>query len=369
MSTSRQARLPQVAAAAFAGAAMAMLAFSSSPFATTDPVTTPLDAVLAAQQARAALIQQSDAIADLVEQVSPSVVGIRVAREGDHGMGGLFGRQPHTQRGAGSGVIVHADGTIVTNHHVVEGASSLRVSMTDGREFDAEVIGSDPGTDVAVLRVISDEPLSLIPLVFSDASARPGETVVAIGSPFGLSNSVSRGIVSAVGRGRMGIVEFEDFIQTDAAINPGNSGGALVNARGQLIGINTAIFSRSGGSQGIGFAVPASQVSTVTQALLEDGRVSRGWLGVGIAEASDGVRITLVEDAGPAASAGLTRGDIVVSINDEAVATPDELRDRIVSFPAGSTIELEVQRKDEVRELSVQLDERPSQEQQMRLVR
>ena len=249
---------------------------------------------------------------------------------------------PRPSGGHGSGVIVDEAGVIITNHHVIQGANSLRVQLADGRTFDAELVGTDPATDVAVVRLVHEGDALFPALELADTDPRPGETVIAIGNPFGLDNSVSTGIVSATGRDRMGITDFEDFIQTDAAINPGNSGGALIDARGQLIGINTAIYSL-GGSQGIGFAIPTSLVRDVMDDLEEHGRVSRGWLGVSIrsipgcrAGADGGAAVDYVDPASPAASSGLQAGDVVVSVDGQAVTDADGLRHAVARHAAGT---------------------------------
>jgi serine protease Do len=231
-------------------------------------------------------------------------------------------KMPKRQRqGMGSGVIVSSDGYIVTNHHVVETGDDIQVALSDKRTFEAKLIGSDPKTDLAILKI---EASDLPSLSWGDSSIlEVGEMVVAVGNPFGLSQTVTMGIISAVGRANMGIVDYEDFIQTDAAINPGNSGGALVNLQGELIGINTAIFSRSGGYMGIGFAIPSNMARSVTQSLKEHGTVVRGWLGVSIqdltpeladqfdAPDTTGALVTDVVQESPAEAATFKRGDII----------------------------------------------------------
>ena len=348
------------------GALVVLLGFAVAhgalPAAQATTAGGPLDRMTRAQDARAALIEHSDGVADLVAYASPSVVHIASTRVVERPMGWFSDPRPFQQRGAGSGVIIDPSGLLVTNHHVIEGASALRVTLPNGQSYAAERVGTDPGTDLAVLRLVETGGATFAPLPLATELPRPGETVLAIGSPFGLSNSVTAGMVSAVGRGQMGITEFEDFIQTDAAINPGNSGGALVNARGELVGINTAIYSRSGGSQGIGFAVPSTLVASVTSALLENGRVSRGWLGVGIADDARGVRLTLVDEAGPAAAAGLARGDLVTAIDGEPVGDAESLRNRVTSVPAGTVIEVDYERKGAPSSARITLDERPSRQ-------
>jgi len=275
------------------------------------------------------------------------------------------------QQSRGSGVVVRSNGTVLTNNHVVEGADAVKVTLSDGREFDAEVIGSDPRSDLAVLRL--DGADGLTPLPFGDSTGlRLGEMVLAIGNPFGLEGTVTMGIVSAKGRADVGIVDYEDFIQTDAAINPGNSGGALVNTRGELVGINTAILSRNGGYQGIGFAIPSDMAKSIMDSLLENGRVARGWLGVLIqdlrpelAEAFDidqqsGALIADVALGSPAKSAGLRRGDVVIAVSGRPIHTSGELRNQIALKPPGSRVKLRLLRDGSQKTLPVVLGELPS---------
>ena len=236
------------------------------------------------------------------------------------------------QQGLGSGVIVTQDGYIITNNHVVEGADELNVSFPDKRTFKAKVIGTDPKTDVAVIKI---DASNLPALPWGDASQlEVGEMVLAVGNPFGLSQTVTMGIISAIGRANVGIVDYEDFIQTDAAINPGNSGGALVNLKGELIGINTAIFSRSGGYMGIGFAIPSTMAKSVMQSLIKHGKVIRGWLGVSIqdvtpdlakefgATENTGALVGDVMEDSPASKANLERGDIITALKMQCLSCP-----------------------------------------------
>ncbi len=274
-------------------------------------------------------------------------------------------------RSLGSGVIVSAEGVILTNDHVVEEADEIRVTLSDGREFDAEVVGSDPSSDIGVIRL--KEPVEgLEPLPFgSSDKLRLGETVLAIGNPFGVGQTVTMGIVSALGRANMGIADYEDFIQTDAAINPGNSGGALINLKGELVGINTAIVSRTGGYQGIGFAIPSDMARSIMDSLLEHGRVMRGWLGVSIQnidadmagalglESSSGVLVADVSPDSPAQEAGFQRGDVVIELNGEAVATTGALRNRVAGSGAGTKVKVTILRDGERKTLKVVLGELP----------
>ncbi|MCB9766130.1 MAG: Do family serine endopeptidase [Alphaproteobacteria bacterium] len=263
--------------------------------------------------------------------------------------------QERVERSLGSGVIVAQDGVILTNNHVIQGAEEIQVTLSDGRSFDAELVGTDPKTDVAVVRLVDPpDDLRLLPLGDSDA-LRLGEVVLAVGNPFGVGQTVTMGIVSAKGRAEVGIVDYEDFIQTDAAINPGNSGGALVNLRGELVGINTAILSRSGGYQGVGFAIPTGMARGVMDALMADGRVDRGWLGVEIQdvdadlvaalelpEGSDGVLVAGVVDDSPAEAIGLERGDVIVSLNDHPVDSVSHLRNAVAAAGADAEVSMEV---------------------------
>jgi Do/DeqQ family serine protease len=257
----------------------------------------------------------------------------------------------------GSGVIVTASGRILTNAHVVKDADDIKVTLHDGNDYDAKVVGVDPKGDLAVLQLKGNLP-NLKPLTFGDSSAlRLGEVVLAIGDPFGVGKSVTMGIVSAKGRGGMGIEEYEDFIQTDAAINPGNSGGALVNLKGELIGINTAIASKSGGYAGIGFAIPTNMARPIMDQLIATGKVTRGYLGVSIATnspafakenklpAERGAVILSVDPEGPAGKSGLAEGDIVTALNGTEIKTSDVFRNTIAMIKPGTTVELQVVRK------------------------
>lgn len=278
----------------------------------------------------------------------------------------------------GSGVIVSADGVILTNNHVIEGASAIKVKLSDGRELSAKLVGTDPRSDVAVLR-LEGKVDGLRPLVVADSDrVRLGEVVLAIGSPFGLSQTVTMGIVSAKGRSDLRIVDYEDFIQTDAAINPGNSGGALVNLRGELVGINTAIFSKSGGSQGIGFAVPANMVRTVMDSLLRSGKVSRGYLGVGIQDLSEelqqefhvrgpGVLVTEVQPGSPAERAGLKRGDIVQKLGEQVMDSSRRLRAVVGMHAAGTKLAAAVLRDGTAVTMELVLGEAPEAQAAKRL--
>ena len=280
---------------------------------------------------------------------------------------------PGHQRSLGSGVIVTDDGIVLTNNHVVEQADEVRVTLSDGREFEAEMVGSDPRSDLAVVRM-EDPPDDLKPISFGDSgSLRLAETVIAIGNPFGVGQTVTKGIVSATGRANVGIADYEDFIQTDAAINPGNSGGALINVRGELIGINTAIVSRSGGHQGIGFAIPSNMARQIMDSLIEHGEVVRGWLGVMIQEIdrdladaldledSNGVLVADVTDDSPADKAGIERGDVIVSVDGEAMRSTGQLRNVIAGNGAGKKVRMEILRNGKSKTVRVTLGELPEE--------
>jgi serine protease Do len=269
-------------------------------------------------------------------------------------------------------VVVTAQGLVLTNNHVVAGADEIRVTLSDGREFLATIVGTDEPTDLAVIQLRGDGLDGLSYLALGDAEAlRLGEIVLAVGNPFGLAGSVTMGIVSAKGRANVGIVDYEDFIQTDAAINPGNSGGALVNLDGELVGINTAIASRSGGSQGIGFAIPTTLAREIMSRLLDDGSVQRSWLGVYIqplsrnmarafgAESVEGVLVAGVQPDSPAESAGVERGDVILSFDGHAVASPSELRNLVALSPLSESVQLAVFRADKIKKLKVKLGPLP----------
>jgi len=331
----------------------------------------------AAQAAPA--IPTDGSIADVAERVVDSVVNIstsHVVRGGpadfdpfnDDG----FDSNARKQMSKGSGVIVNAGGRILTNAHVVDGADDINVTLHDGTELQAKVVGKDPRADLAVIQLKGKGP-ALKPLNCGASSPlRLGDVVLAIGDPFGLGKAVTMGIVSAKGRGSLGIEDYEDFIQTDAAINPGNSGGALVNMRGELVGINTAILSRSGGYQGIGFAIPTNMAKPIMEMLVKDGKVSRGYLGVSTATingaiAADqhlkvgrGVLVAGVEDDSPAARAGLAAGDVIVGINGSNVVDANVFRNAVAMTRPGATIDLEIVKKTGAKgAVKARLGERP----------
>ncbi len=278
----------------------------------------------------------------------------------------------YRREGLGSGVIITEDGYILTNNHVVENADEIRVKVGN-IEHEAEIVGADEKTDIAVLKTNPDEPLTAAKLGDSD-DIRIGEWVLAIGHPFELDHTVTAGIISAKGRNRMGITDYEDFIQTDAAINPGNSGGALVNLKAEVIGINTAIASRTGVYSGIGFAIPINMARLVMDQLIEYGYVSRGYIGIGIqditpelAEAFDleepsGVLVTQVMPDTPGDDAGLKSGDIIISMGGEKLDNGTELRNRVAAQKPGSTIDLEVIRDGKQKKFDIMLTQLPGTE-------
>ena len=285
-------------------------------------------------------------LAPLVDKAAPAVVNIRVVQE----RRGPFGRA-FESGGAGSGVIVDADnGYILTNHHVVGEADEIQVGLIDGRTLDAEIVGSDAATDIALIKV-EDDDLTEMPIGDSN-SVRVGDFVIAIGNPYGLTHTVTSGIVSGLGRTGINAEGYEDFIQTDASINPGNSGGALVNMNGELIGINSMIFSRSGGNIGIGFAVPTEIASSIMGQIVDFGEIRRGLLGVNIQdidseaartlniETEGGALISRVFPDSAAEKAGLEVGDVIIGINDKPIEGASELRNTIGLLRSGDTVSI-----------------------------
>ncbi len=282
----------------------------------------------------------------------------------------FFGEQgSEPQAGLGSGVIVSPSGYILTNNHVVEGADEIEVVLNDSRTGRAKVIGTDPDTDLAILKIELDK-LPVIVLGNSD-SAQVGDQVLAIGNPFGVGQTVTSGIVSALGRNQLGINTFENFIQTDAAINPGNSGGALVDTNGNLLGINTAIYSQSGGSMGIGFAIPVSTAKLVLEGIVKDGQITRGWIGVEPNDLSpelaetfnirtrQGVIITGVLQNGPAAQAGINPGDVILKIAGQPVSDVAQLLASVAALKPGAPARFSMERKNQPLELDVTPGVRP----------
>jgi serine protease Do len=333
----------------------------------------------------------TDGFAPVVQPVLPAVVNIhasKIVKMPQQQMpflndpmfqqffGQQFGQQyqqPQQQRehSLGSGVIVSTDGYILTNNHVVDGASDIKVSLKDKREFKAQVVGTDPRTDLAVLKIPAT---GLTAITFGDsAKAQVGDFVLAIGNPFGVGETVTMGIVSALQRSGLGIEDYEDFIQTDAAINPGNSGGALINVHGDLIGINTAILTggEGGGNEGVGFAIPVNMARGIMEQLVKNGKVSRGYIGVGIEAVTpdlakafglatpEGALVGEVEPNSPGSRAGLQRGDIILSVDGQPISDERDLRLRIAAMSPGQTVKLEIVRNGQKQTVSVTLAEFP----------
>ncbi len=316
-------------------------------------------------------------LAAAAKKASPAVVSISTSKASaknpqanDPWYRFFFGQQgDEPQGGLGSGVIVSPSGYILTNNHVVEGADEIEVLLSDARKTKAKIIGTDPDTDLALLKIELDR-LPVITLGNSD-NLQVGDQVLAIGNPFGVGQTVTGGIVSALGRNQLGINTFENFIQTDAAINPGNSGGALVDTQGSLLGINTAIYSRSGGSMGIGFAIPVSTARQVMEGLVKDGQVTRGWIGVEPQDLSpelaetfglklvDGVVITGVLQNGPASKAGIQPGDVVLSVAGKNVSNVAEMLSAVAVLKPGEPVPFVVQRREAKNELTVTPGSRP----------
>lgn len=328
-------------------------------------------------------------IADVAGRALPSVVTVastKVERVRPSSMPfgsdplfrGFFGpgsQPPRDQRehGLGSGVIVASDGIVLTNNHVVDGADEIKVFTQDKREFTAKILGTDPKSDLAVLKLEGDTS-RLTPISIGDSSSlRLGDVVLAIGNPFGVGETVTMGIVSAKGRANVGIAAYEDFIQTDAAINPGNSGGALVDMNGRLVGINTAILSRSGGNQGIGFAIPSNMAKPIMDSLVKTGRVVRGWLGIGIQDidaelatalglpSANGVLVSEVSAGGPAEKAGLKRGDVVLAVDGQSVSSTGELRNVVAAAGARVKVTMDLLRDGKRQSVTVELGEMPAE--------
>ena len=347
------------------------------------PARAPQIAVMQqeAPAAAAPAVPRPDSYFGAVRKAMPSVVNISTSKEvriprnsplNDPMFRRFFGDDPQKATSLGSGVIASASGYILTNNHVVEAADEIEVSLSDGKKLIATVVGSDPETDLAVLRV---EAKDLPAITFgSSENLRVGDIVLAIGNPFGFGQTVTSGIVSALGRSGLGINVFENFIQTDAAINPGNSGGALVDAAGNLIGINTAIFSRNGGSMGIGFATPVSTARMVLEQIIKSGTVTRGWIGVelqavtpALAESFklgtlEGAIINGVLTGGPADKAGVKPGDVLVAIDGKPVADPQGVLNLVTGIVPGTAARVKMKRKGQDLELAVTIGRRPKQQ-------
>ncbi len=332
--------------------------------------------------ASSGVAQPLQPLAAAAKRASPAVVSVTASKaparrgSGPHSQDPWFrfffgqpGQQQEPQVGLGSGVIVSADGYLLTNNHVIEGADQISVRLADGREAQARLIGTDSETDIAVLKIELDR-LPVVTLA-SQQPLQVGDQVLAIGNPFNVGQTVTSGIVSALGRNGLGLSTFENFIQTDAAINPGNSGGALIDAQGNLVGINTAIYSQSGGSMGIGFAIPIDLARQVMDGLVRDGQVTRGWIGVQPRDldpefaqsfelpVKDGVLITGVLQNGPAAQAGMKPGDVVLTIAGQPVHNTAQLLLAVASLKPQSQAQIGVQRGKEALQLNVLVAQRP----------
>lgn len=345
------------------------LAAPAPPPAVSAPLVLPAPQVSAAAQ--------PGSLAAAVRRAAPAVVSINTSRITRHPFADdpwfrlFFGQQgSQSQSGLGSGVIMSADGYVLTNNHVVQEADHIEAVLADGRRASARVIGADPESDLAVLKI----DLPDLPVMTPSDSDRieVGDRVLAIGNPFGVGQTVTSGIVSALGRDQLGINTFENFIQTDAAINPGNSGGALTDEQGRLLGINTAIYSRSGGSLGIGFAIPVNVARQALQDIVQNGRVVRGWIGVEStsltpelaenlgAASAQGVIITGVLNGGPAARAGMRPGDVVTRINGQPIRTVAELRAGITALRPGTAATFTALRQGQNVEMQLVPGQRPS---------
>lgn len=357
-------------------AALAILLWAPHWVAAPQPLTDPVSGESITSPATvAAAMAGPVSYADAVEKAAPAVVNIYtrtlVRRErhpifDDPLFQRFFGRNPEPdqriQSSLGSGVIMAAEGYVLTNNHVIHGADEIVVALRDGREANARVVGTDPESDLALLQIQLDD-LPVIQLTSGDL--RIGDVVLAIGNPFGVGQTVTLGIVSATGRNQLGLNTYEDYIQTDAAINPGNSGGALINAMGELVGINTAIFSKSGGSQGIGFAIPAALANRTMQDIAEHGSAIRGWLGLEVQESTPallealdlpraltGLIVTGIYPDGPADKAGLNIGDIIVRINQQSADSARRAMNQIAAIRPGDNVQIEFLHAGQQRQVS-----------------
>ncbi|HQR03975.1 MAG: Do family serine endopeptidase [Proteobacteria bacterium] len=326
---------------------------------------------------------RANSYADAARKAVPAVVHIYTSQEVHvqrnpllddpffrHFFGDRDDEQTQQRTGLGSGVIVSSDGYILTNNHVVDGADQIEVALNDDRKFKARVVGTDPDSDLAVLRIDTDKKLPVITFASSD-SIRVGDVVLAIGNPFGVGQTVTSGIVSALGRSHLGINTFENFIQTDAPINPGNSGGALVDATGNLVGINTAIYSQSGGSMGIGFAIPVSLARSVMDQIIRNGSVVRGWIGVEVQEMTpelaesfrlpntSGALIAGVMRGSPADKGGIRPGDVLTTINGKPIGDAQSMLSRIAELPPGESARFGLLRNGKTVEMEISIGRRP----------
>jgi len=329
-------------------------------------------------------VRRHGSYADAAQKAVPAVVHIFTSQElkgsrhpfiNDpifrHFFGDRFGEQAQRRSGLGSGVVVSPEGYILTNFHVVDGADEIEVAHNDGRKYKARVVGSDPESDLAVLRIPADHKLPVIAFGSSD-TLRVGDVVLAIGNPFGVGQTVTSGIVSALGRSHLGINTFENFIQTDAAINPGNSGGALVDSNGNLVGINTAIYSQSGGSMGIGFAIPVSLAKNVMEQIVRNGGVTRGWVGIEVQEitpdlaesfklgATQGAMIAGVMRGSPADKAGIKPGDVLTQVANRPVKDAQAMLELIAALQPGKTAHFDLKRDGRDMGVEVVVGKRPT---------
>ncbi len=367
-------------------AALTVLAAALFAFDRLAPGVLPFDgaAVTIREVANGGSARPISTYADAAGKSQPSVVNVFTSKQvraqrnplmDDPVFRRFFGdrfatdNRPQRVSNLGSGVIVSEDGFILTNHHVVEAADEIQVALSDGKTLDAAVVGTDPETDLAVLKV-KRKGLPAITFAKSE-SQRVGDVVLAIGNPFGVGQTVTMGIISALGRSHLGINTFENYIQTDAAINPGNSGGALVDGAGNLVGVNTAIFSRSGGNLGIGFAIPVSIVRQVMQEIISHGAVTRGWVGIEVQEitpeiaesfalkSTEGALIAGVLRNGPSDRAGIRPGDILLAVGGKPVTDSSSLLNLIAALPPGKVVQLRLKREQTEMQLMVSVEKRP----------
>jgi len=337
-----------------------------------------------AQSPAASPLSPVESFAPAAQKVIPSVVNVftqqKVRRPAHPALedpifryffGDRLDARPREVSNLGSGVIVSSNGYILTNHHVVEAADEIQIALADGKTLPARVVGADPETDLAVLKIDAD---NLPAITFAEPDTlKVGDWVLAIGNPFGVGQTVTAGIVSALGRTQLGINTFENFIQTDAAINPGNSGGALVDSAGNLVGVNSAIYSRTGGSQGIGFAIPVSIARQVMEQIVQSGSVTRGWVGIEVQDltpelaesfnlkSAEGALIAGVLKGGPADSGGVRPGDILMAVNGNLVSNSASLLNLIAELKPGADARLTVARKQQSLDLNVKVGRRPAQ--------
>lgn len=344
-----------------------------------------IDSHAAEKDPAEALGKLGDAMANVAEQVKPAIVNISTTRMvkaqrhpffDDPFFKRFFGDESQRQQkrkvtNLGSGVIATSDGYILTNNHVIEGAEDILVKLSNNKEYKGKVVGTDKRTDLAVIQ-IDEKNLSTIKWGDSD-KLRVGEIVLAVGNPYGLNQTITMGIISALGRSGIGITDYEDFIQTDAAINPGNSGGALVNIKGELVGVNTAIFSTTGGYQGIGFAIPANMANSIMSSIINQGKVVRGWLGVNIQpltpelikqfnlQDDKGVLLSDVVEGGPAEKGGLKKGDVIIEYDGKKVESPLHLRNLVASTMPGQSVSAKVIRDGKPLVLKLIIGELPTE--------